>query len=275
MNHQLHLTKPLAVFDLETTGMNPMKDRIVEIAVLKAMPNGEVIEFHSLVNPEIKIPKESSSIHHITNERVANEPTFKQIGKNLAKFLEGCDLAGYNVLKFDIPVLVEEFLRTGIDFGIEKRRFVDAQRIFFAMEKRTLTAAYKFYCKKDISQLGEGAHSAMSDTIATLEVLDAQVHRYENQEVTDNLEKKLGIVKNDVQSLHDLFNGRVVDLAGRMTYNHQGDIIFNFGKWKGTRVTEVFQKEPQYYDWMINNEFPLDTKNWLTKIKLGMAKMGN
>lgn len=260
----LHLRKPLAFFDLETTGTNISNDRIIEISVVKAMPNGEVITKTSKVNPQIPIPLETSLIHGIYDEDVASAPPFKNMAKEYGKFLEGCDLAGFNIIRFDVPLLVEEFLRVGYNFDVSTRRLVDAQKIFHMMEKRTLSAAYKFYCGKDLTN----AHSAEADTLATYEVLKAQVEKYEGQEVTDNLGNKLGVISNDMQVLHDLTSTKMVDLAGRIVFNTNGVECFNFGKHRGKVVAVIFEKEPSYYDWMMNGDFPLDTKKRLTEIKL-------
>lgn len=267
---QLKLKNPIAFFDLETTGMNISNDRIVEISILKVMPNGTEEKKTMLINPEMPIPLESSAIHGIYDPDVKDAPVFKNVAKNLAKFLEGCDLAGYNIIKFDVPMLVEEFLRTGVDFDISKRKLVDAQKIFFLMEKRTLAAAYNFYCGKTL----ENAHSAEADTLATFEILKKQVERYENQEVEDIGGKIIGRIENDMQALHSLTVNNMVDLAGRIVMNNNGEEIFNFGKHKGKRVIDVFEEEPAYYDWMIKNDFPLDTKRRLTEIKLKKFNMG-
>lgn len=260
----LHLRKPLAFFDLETTGTNISTDRIIEISVVKAMPNGETITKTNKVNPQMPIPLETSHIHGIYDEDVASAPPFKNIAKEYAKFLEGCDLAGFNIIRFDVPVLVEEFLRVDFNFDISTRRLVDAQKIFHLMEKRSLSAAYKFYCGKDLTN----AHSAEADTLATFEVLKAQVEKYDGQEVTDNLGNKLGVISNDMQVLHDLTSTNMVDLAGRIVFNTENIECFNFGKHKGKAVTVIFEKEPSYYDWMMKGDFPLDTKKKLTEIKL-------
>lgn len=260
----LHLRNPLTVFDLETTGTNIVKDRIVEISAVKLLPNGEKIIKTAKLNPEMPIPLETSLIHGIYDDDVKDAPTFKNIAKSLAAFLEGSDLCGFNILRFDVPVLVEEFLRADMQFDTSKRKFVDVQKIFHMMEKRTLSAAYKFYCEKDL----EGAHSAEVDTLATLEVLEAQVVRYDGQDVLDNLGKKLGVVKNDMEALHELTAGNLVDLAGRMSFDKDGIEVFNFGKHRGRPVTDVLQKEPSYYDWMMRGDFPQETKNRLTEIRL-------
>ena len=259
----LKLKNPLAFFDLETTGTNISRDRIVEISVIKLMPDGESITKTKRLNPTIPIPLESSLIHGIYDEDVANEPTFKSIAKSLAKFLEGADFSGFNVIKFDIPMLVEEFLRADVNFSIAKRKLVDSQKIFHLMEKRNLTAAYKFYCQKDLVD----AHSAEMDTIASMEVLLAQVEKYEGMKVYDNLGKEIGEIGTDVESLHNLTSSNMVDLAGRMIHK-DGNIVFNFGKHRGKGVVKVLEKEPSYYDWIMNGEFPLDTKRRLTEIKL-------
>lgn len=260
---KLNLKNPLAFFDLETTGTNTSKDRIVEISIVKSMPNGEMITKTMKINPTIPIPVETSLIHGIYDEDVKDAPTFKMVAKEFAKFLEGADLGGFNILKFDIPVIVEEFLRAEVEFDVSKRKLVDAQKIFHAMEKRTLGAAYKFYCGKTL----DGAHSAEVDTKATLEVFEAQMERYENETIVDNLGKELGVVKNDMKVIHDLFNQNLVDLRGSMVMKN-GIEVFNFGKHRGKPVTEILQREPGYYDWMMRGDFPLDTKNKLTQIKL-------
>lgn len=260
---KLNLKRPLAFFDLETTGVNVASDRIVEISILKAMPDGSEDVKTLRINPGIPIPLESSLIHGIYDEDIRHERTFKQAGEELARFLDDCDLAGYNSNRFDIPVLMEEFLRAGIDFDIENRHFVDVQNIFHQMEQRTLKAAYQFYCGKDI----ENAHSAEADIKATYEVLKAQIERYQNQ----NWEDKKGIVsqpvQNNIEALHAFTNlNKPVDFAARMVYNEDGVEVINFGKHKGRPVEDVFQSEPSYYNWMLNGDFPLYTKRCLEKI---------
>lgn len=264
MNFKLNLKNPLAFFDLETTGTNIIHDRIVEISVVKLLPSGEKITKTMKLNPTVPIPLETSLIHGIYDDDVKDAPTFKQISKSLAKFLEGCDLSGFNILKFDVPVLVEEFLRCDIEFDTDNRKIVDAQKIFHMMEKRNLASAYKFYCDKML----EGAHSAEVDTLATLEVLHAQVERYLGQEVTDGLGKAIGVIENDMEKLHSLTASKQVDHAGRIVLNDDGVEVFNFGKHRKKPVEEVLKKEPSYYEWMMNGDFPLDTKRKLTKIKL-------
>ena len=265
---KLNLKIPLAFFDLETTGTNIAKDRIVEMAFLKVFPSGETEKKVTRVNPTIPIPEESSMIHGIRDEDVKDSPTFKSFAKNLAKWLEGTDLAGFNIVRFDIPVLVEEFLRAGVDFEPGKRKLIDAQKIFFMMEKRTLTAAYQFYCNKTL----EGAHGAEADTMATYEVLLAQIARYEGQNATDMAGNVVSKIENDMNSIHKLVSSNMVDLAGRLVLNDKGVEIFNFGKHKGKAVSELFKKEPSYYNWMMQGDFPLDTKRKLTQIKLKSLK---
>lgn len=265
---QLNLTRPLAFFDLETTGTNVASDRIVEIAILKIHPNGLKEEFYKLVNPEIPIPPASSAVHGITDEKVKYEPTFKELAPVIANFLKGCDLAGYNSNKFDVPILVEEFLRAGIDFDLSNRRLVDVQNIFHQMEQRTLKAAYKFYCGKELIN----AHSALADINATYEVFLSQLQRYEGVEIEDKNGNKYVPVKNDIKALHEFTNlNKNVDLAGRIVYNEQGVEVFNFGKHAGKPVEEVFKTEPSYYDWMMKGDFPLYTKKVITAIKLRSA----
>ena len=260
---KLNLKRPIAFFDLETTGVNVASDRIVEISILKAMPDGTEQIKTMRINPGILIPLESSLIHGIYDEDVSREPTFKQAGEELARFLDDCDLAGYNSNKFDIPVLMEEFLRAGIDFDIENRHFVDVQNIFHQMEQRTLRAAYQFYCGKVI----ENAHSAEADIKATYEVLLAQIGKYENQDWEDKKGVISKPVQNNIEALHKFTNlNKPVDFAARMVYNDEGVELINFGKHKGRSVEDVFQSEPSYYNWMQNGDFPLYTKRCLEKI---------
>lgn len=260
---KLNLKRPLAFFDLEATGTNLGVDRIVEIAVLKVLPDGSQEMKVSRINPEMPIPFEVSLIHGIYDEDVKEEPTFKQIGQEFADFLIDCDLAGYNSNKFDIPMLMEEFLRAGVAFELEDRKFVDVQNIFHQMEQRTLKAAYKFYCGKQI----ENAHSAEADIRATYEVLLAQLEKYQDTEWEDKKGNKSKPVQNDVNALHEFTNlSRPVDFAGRMVFDENGIEVFNFGKHKGKCVEEVFTLEPSYYSWMQQGDFPLYTKRCLEKI---------
>ncbi|HWZ02937.1 MAG TPA: exonuclease domain-containing protein [Mucilaginibacter sp.] len=260
---KLNLKRPLAFFDLETTGTNIGTDRIVEISVIKLFPDGSDEVKTWRINPGMPIPLESSLIHGIYDEDVKDEPAFKEIGQSVADFIADSDLAGYNSNKFDIPVLMEEFLRARIQFDLDGRHFVDVQNIFHQMEQRTLKAAYQFYCDKQIIN----AHSAEADTRATMEVLIAQVARYENTEWEDKKGNKQVPVINDIEALHKFTNlNRPVDFAGRMVFNDDGEEVFNFGKHKGKAVEEVFRIEPSYYSWMMQGDFPLYTKRKLEEI---------
>lgn len=259
---KLNLIRPLAFFDLETTGVNVGADRIVEISILKAMPDGSEIVKTLRINPEMPIPLQSSLIHGIYQEHIINEPTFKMVAKELAEFIGDADLAGYNSNRFDIPVLLEEFLRAGVDFEMNDRKFVDVQNIFHQMEQRTLRAAYKFYCDKDIVN----AHSAEADIKATYHVLLAQIERYKDVDFEDKQGNLSKPVQNNVDALHAFTNmNKPVDFAGRMVYNDEEQECFNFGKHKGKTVEQVFDIEPSYYAWMKQGDFPLYTKKSLLK----------
>lgn len=253
---KLVLTRPIAFIDLETTGVNVASDRIIELGILKVHANGNKETKTLRINPTIPIPPETTAIHGISNEDVKDCPTFKQLSGELNVFLEGCDLGGYNSNKFDIPLLAEEFLRCDIEFDVSKRKLIDVQNIFHKLEQRTLSAAYQFYCGKPL----ENAHSAEADILATFEILEAQIERYE-------------ILKGEVDFLAD-FSSRTnnVDLLGRIVYNAKGIPVFNFGKHNQKPVTEVFEREPSYYTWMMNGDFPLYTKKVITQIRLGMKK---
>ncbi len=251
---KLNLKRPIVFLDLETTGVDPAKDRIVEISLVKVMPDGTQEVKTRRLNPEMHIPEAASAVHGIHDEDVADCPTFREIAKSLWSYISGCDFAGYNSNKFDIPVLVEEFLRAGVDvdMDMDKCRFIDVQNIFHRMEQRTLVAAYKFYCGKDLTQ----AHSAEADTLATYEVLKAQLDRYDE-------------LQNDVEFLSEFSTrSQNVDFAGRIIYDDKGVEVFNFGKHKGRSVAEVFRTEPSYYAWMMNGDFPLHTKKVITAIRL-------
>jgi len=261
---KLNLKNPLCFFDLETTGTNITTDRIIEIAVIKMMPNGEVLRKTNLLNPTIPIPAESTAVHGISEKDIIDKPSFKEVAKEYARFLEGSDLSGFNVLKFDIPVLVEEFLRAGVEFDYSRKKIIDSQRIFHLMEKRTLSAAYRFYMNEDMKD----SHKAEADTEASMHVLLAQIARYNGQDVTDSLGHKIGEIQNDMEVLHKLTGSEMVDLAGRIIRNAKGEEVFNFGKHKGKSVSIVLSNEPSYYDWMMNGDFALDTKRKLTEIKL-------
>ncbi|WP_276391645.1 3'-5' exonuclease [Eudoraea chungangensis] len=249
---ELVLSKPICFFDLETTGTNVSQDRIVEISVLKIYPNGNKESKTWLVNPEIQIPEEVIAIHGISNEKVANEPTFKMLSKSIYQMIKDSDLAGFNSDRFDIPLLAEEMLRSGVDFDLKNMSSVDVQTIFHKMEKRNLSAAYKFYCGKEL----DNAHSAEADTLATYEVLLGQLEKY--PELENNV-KKLSEFSRRRQS---------VDFAGFIILNAEQQEIFSFGKHKGKKVREVLEKEPGYFGWLLNADFPLYTKKVLTQIKL-------
>ncbi|MDB5032380.1 3'-5' exonuclease [Mucilaginibacter sp.] len=260
---KLNLVRPLAFFDLEATGINIGADRIVEISVIKLHPDGSEDVKTWRINPEMPIPIESSLIHGIYDEHIKDEPTFKAIAPLVAQFIDNSDLAGFNSNKFDIPMLMEEFLRAGVLFDLDNRHFVDVQNIFHQMEQRTLKAAYQFYCSKDIIN----AHSAEADTRATMEVLLAQIERYENQEWEDKKGNKSIPVVNHVEGLHKFTNlNRPVDFAGRLAFNDEGEEVFNFGKHKGKKVEDIFNVEPSYYSWMMQGDFPLYTKRKLEGI---------
>jgi len=255
---KLNLKNPLAFFDLETTGVNIVNDRIVEISIIKILTNGEKKIYTKRVNPTVPIPKQASDVHGILDEDVKDAPTFKEIAKEVAKFIEGADIAGYNSNRFDVPLLAEEFLRAEVDIDMRKRKFIDVQTIFHKMEQRTLVAAYKFYCNKDLTQ----AHSAEADTMATFEVLEAQLDKYPDLE-------------NDVEFLSKFSaQNKNADYAGRIVFNKEGVEVFNFGKYKGQAVEEVFQKDQGYYAWILKSDFALDTKKVLTQIKLRSSLLG-
>lgn len=248
----LNLTKPVVFFDLETTGISVTNDRIVEISYLKVFPDGTEVSRTQRVNPEMHIPEEATAVHHISDDDVRDCPTFRQIAQNIANVLEGSDIAGFNSNRFDVPVLAEEFLRAGIDVDFSKTRFIDVQVIYHKMEQRTLSAAYKFYCGKDL----DDAHSAEGDTRATYEVLKAQLDRYEN-------------LKNDIKWLSEYTSfTRNVDLSGYFIYNDKDEEIVNFGKYKGRSLAEILQRDPSYYDWIMKSDFPRNTKQVLTRIRL-------
>jgi DNA polymerase-3 subunit epsilon len=269
---KLNLKRPLVFFDLETTGTDVAKDRIVEIAMVKVMPDGTVHtkpeksgpENRFLINPEMQIPIESSLVHGIYTKDVAQAPTFKDVADKLFKFLHDCDLGGFNSNRFDIPLLAEEFLRVGIDFSLEGRNLIDAQVIFHIMEQRTLKAGYKFYCDKDL----DDAHEALPDAMATFEIFQAQVERYQGQAVIDARGNKLDPIENDMETVHRFCQrNKNADLMGRLIYDDKGEVVFNFGKHRGKSVKAILKNEPGYYGWMMQGDFPLYTKNVLRRIK--------
>ena len=248
---KLNLQRPLVFFDLETTGVQITRDRIVEISIVKVHPNGERETKTRRINPGMPIPPESTAVHGITDADVADCPTFAQVARSLYTWLEGCDIAGFNSNRFDVPMLIEEFLRAGVAVNFDDRYFVDVQTIFHKMERRTLEAAYKFYCDKTL----ENAHSAEADTLATVEVLEAQLDRYPED------------LTNDIPALAEFStHGKRVDFAGHLAYNDKEEIVINFGKYKGVPITEVFRKDSGYYNWVMGAQFPLETKRWFSHL---------
>ncbi len=246
----LQLKKPLAFVDIEATGTNATTDRIVEIAIVKNLPDGNRTVKRKIINPQIPIPQVCVDMHGITDEMVKDAPTFKQVGHDIKQFLSGCDLACYNAYRLDMPLLIEEFYRAGIEFDMKGRKIVDVQKIYHQMEQRTLSAAYRFYCDKTL----EGAHSAETDATATAEILNAQLDRY--PQLGTNIDSILKSIGDD----------NIIDFARRFAFNDKGEECFNFGKHKGRTVADVLKAEPQYYDWMMRGEFPQNTKQKLTEI---------
>ena len=253
---KLKLTRPLVFFDLETTGTNITHDRIVEISIVKLMPDGTVVERSRRLNPEMPIPAEATAVHHITDDDVAGEPTFRQVAASLSKLLQGCDIAGFNSNRFDIPLLDQEFHRAGVDFDLNGVRFVDVQTIYHKKEPRTLVAAYRYYCGKEL----EEAHSALADTRATMEVLMAQLDVYDDLPV-------------ELDGLSEFANpNRNVDLLGRLIYDDNKREVINFGKYKGRLTEEVLASDPGYYNWIMQGDFAQNTKNAFTRIKMRLKK---
>jgi DNA polymerase III subunit epsilon len=247
----LQLKKPLAVIDIEATGSNPSIDRIVEIAIIKLMPDGNRTVKRKIINPQINIPQIVTDIHGITNEMVKDAPTFKQVAHDIKQFMDGCDIACYNAYRLDLPILIEEFIRADVEFDMKSRKIVDVQKIYHQMEQRTLSAAYKFYCNKNL----DGAHGAEQDAAATAEILNAQLERY--PQLGNSVDSVIKAVGDD----------QIIDFARRFAYNEKGEEIFNFGKHKGRTIADVLKAEPQYYDWMMKGEFPMNTKQKLTEIR--------
>lgn len=255
---KLNLTRPIIFFDLETTGTNVVKDRIVELSYIKVYPDGREETKARRINPEMHIPEQATAVHHITDDDVKDEPTFRQVSKALLAIFDGCDIAGYNSNKFDVPLLIEEFARVGLKFDISGRNFIDVQNIFHKMEQRTLVAAYRFYCGKEL----DGAHSALCDTQATYEVLKSQLDRY------DTLE-------NDVEKLAEFSRaGRGIDLAARFVLDDNDVPVLNFGKHKGQPVKEIFRREPSFYAWMMQGDFARNTKDVATRLYNEARKKG-
>lgn len=264
---KLKITRPIAFLDLETTGVDVATDRIVEIAIVKLHPDDSTEQHSFRVNPGRPIPPETSAIHGIYDKDVADEPTFEQLSKKLFKLLFECDLAGYNSNKFDIPLLAEEFLRVGIDFDIRDRHMIDVQNIFHKLERRTLAAGYRFYTGKILNN----AHNALADTEATLAIFKEQMNRYLDQPLEDDQGNPLVPFVNDVKSIHEFSKAQNnVDLMGRIVYNEDGDEVFNFGKYKGQKVTDVLKRDSGYYSWMMRGDFPMYTKKVLKELKESM-----
>lgn len=254
---QLQLTRPIVFFDLETTGVNVFRDKIVEISYIKVLPSGAEKSATLRLNPGMPIPPESTAVHHITDDDVKNAPRFADVARELASVFADADIAGYNSNRFDVPLLMQEFANAGVTMEPGRHRFIDVQNIFHKMEQRTLVAAYRFYCGKEL----DGAHSANADTRATYEVLMAQLDRYPD-------------LKNDVAYLSEFSSmNKNADLMGRIVYNEQGREVFNFGKFKGQEVAKVFEREPSYYSWMMQGEFAEDTKQVITRVRMN-AKGG-
>lgn len=250
---KLNLKTPIIFFDLETTGVDVSKDRIVEICYIKVFPNGNETSRTMRINPGMHIPEQSSAVHGITDDDVKDCPTFKEVAKEIAKDFEGCDIAGFNSNRFDLPLLAEEFLRAQVDIDLSRHRAIDVQVIYHKLEQRTLSAAYKFYCGRDL----QNAHSALADTQATYEILKAQLDKYPED------------LQNDMEFLSKFSSfTRNVDFAGRIVYDDNNNEIFNFGKYKGERVDAVLQRDPGYYSWIMNGDFSLNTKQVLTRIKM-------
>jgi DNA polymerase-3 subunit epsilon len=246
----LQLSRPICFIDLETTGINLSSDRIIDIAIIKLNPDQTRITKRKLINPQMPIPAASSAIHGITDDMVKDAPSFKSVANEIKQFIEQCDLGGYNSNRFDIPILMEEFLRAGIEVDLSQRKMVDVQHIFYTMEPRTLSAAYKYYCQKELVN----AHSAEADVEATIEVMMAQLDRYKN--LGNSVESILSVIGED----------KIIDYARRFGYDDKGVEVFNFGKYKGRSVMDVLRNEPQYYDWMMKGDFPLHTKQKLTEL---------
>ena len=265
MDVQFNLTRDLVFFDVETTGLNVIRDRILQIALIKYLKNGnKEQELTLLINPGIPISEESMSIHGFTPKDLANKPTFQQVSKQLFDFIGNADLAGYNAARFDIPMLMEEFSRVGIEFEINNRRIIDVQRVFYKMEPRTLKAALKFYCQKDL----EDAHDALADVRATIDVFKGQLQYYEGKNLID---EEGGIIeqpiKNDIQVIHDFTNDlRTVDATQKLKYDMNGTIVFNFGKYNGQPVVDVLLKDKQYYHWIIDKEFSAQVKQTVKQL---------
>ena len=265
MSTKLNLTRDLVFFDVETTGLNVLRDRILQIALIKYPKNGgEPKELSMLINPSIPIALDAMAIHGITPKDLANKPTFGQVAQQIYDFIGNADLGGYNAARFDIPMLMEEFARVGLELDVTKRRIIDAQRIFYKMEPRTLKAALRFYCQKEL----EDAHDALADVRATVDVFKGQLAYYEGKDLFEEEGKVIETpIKNDMQVIHDFTNDlNTVDVTNRLKYDHKGDIVFNFGKYQGQLVSEVLQKDKQYYHWIQEKEFSAQVKQIVKRI---------
>ncbi len=265
MTTELNLTRDLVFFDVETTGLNVLRDRILQIALIKYAKNGgEPKELSMLINPSMPIAPDAMAIHGITPEDLANKPIFGEVAQELFDFIGDADLGGYNAARFDIPMLMEEFARVGMEFDVSERRIIDAQRIFYKMEPRTLKAALRFYCQKEL----EDAHDALADVRATVEVFKGQIAFYEGKNMTDEAGKTVETpIKNDMQVIHDFTNDlNTVDVTQRLKYDHKGDIVFNFGKYQGQLVSQILAKDKQYYHWILEKEFSAQVKQIVKRI---------
>ncbi len=258
----MKINKPLVFFDIESTGLDITKDKIIEITILKLSISGRKNTFTFRINPEIPIPSENSKIHGIYDKDVKNSPSFKKVGNKIKKLLYKCDLVGFNILKFDLPILIEEFKNNKISFSINNINIIDVQKLYHLMEKRNLSSAYKFYCNKTL----KNSHSSFSDTMATYEIFLNQLKKYDNQEVFDLKGNKMGKISKNLNKINNTLNNNMIDLEGRFIMDNE-DPVFNFGKYKGKKIKEILKKNPGYFNWIIKGKFSNDTKENLKKIK--------